>query len=234
LPNHPDPPADLARRRLPLVSQDGPGFRIHRRSLDALHFGKSGHNRFDAPGGEFGVLYLGSDEACAFIETFGHATGTNLVTSSDLATRCLSRVRSRHPLRLVDLSGPGLGRLGSTATTGLDSKPSGFWIQPSYRFGQYELVARYGQVDSDGRGIQPGDLIRSAPSVATGLTMDTMNDWYFGLNWYILGNDLKHDVKFQIGYTKATSKDRLVPAAAPVGVKELTTEGVRAQMQINF
>ncbi len=127
-----------------------------------------------------------------------------------------------------------LGRLGSTATTGLDSKPSGFWIQPSYRFGQYELVARYGQVDSDGRGIQPGDLIRSAPSVATGLTMDTMNDWYFGLNWYILGNDLKHDVKFQIGYTKATSKDRLVPAAAPVGVKELTTEGVRAQMQINF
>ncbi len=50
----------------------------------------------------------------------------------------------------------------------------------------------------------------------------------------ILGNDLKHDVKFQIGYTKATSKDRLVPAAAPVGVKELTTEGVRAQMQINF
>jgi hypothetical protein len=123
------------------------------------------------------------------------------------------------------------GRLGGTATTGLDAKPSGWWIQPSYRVGQYELVARFDHLDSDGRGIQPGDLVRSAPSPA-GITMNTFDAWFVGLNWYILGNDLKHDLKLQFGWTSATTKDRLAPAVSPVS--KITTEGFRTELQINF
>ena len=31
--------------------------------------------RFDAPNAECGVIYVGADEHCAFIETFGYNTG---------------------------------------------------------------------------------------------------------------------------------------------------------------
>jgi len=88
---------------------------LHAAQYGALFFGKTGAYRFDAPGGEFGVLYVGANEPCAFIETFGHATGTNFVTTGELQVRCLSRVEASRPLRLVDLSGEGLARLGADA-----------------------------------------------------------------------------------------------------------------------
>jgi hypothetical protein len=112
---HPDPPADFASRALPISIYRRPWFRIHRLAHTPLHFGRSGDNRFDAPTAEFGVLYVGKDEHCAFIETFGHATGECVVDSSELAARGLVRVQPRRPLRLVDLSGHGLARVGADA-----------------------------------------------------------------------------------------------------------------------
>ncbi len=87
--------------------------RIHRRGREALYFGRSRDARFDAPGGEYGVLYLGADAHCAFAETFGQSTGVNTVTTRALSERVLSRVEAARPLRLVDLTGPGLARLGA-------------------------------------------------------------------------------------------------------------------------
>lgn len=80
----------------------------------ALHFGRTLQNRFDAAGSEFGVLYLGADPYCCFIETFGQETGVRFVTMSALAASSLTEIRSRRKLRLIDLaSSGGLARVGA-------------------------------------------------------------------------------------------------------------------------
>jgi hypothetical protein len=111
---HPPPP-DLAGRSLPLRTFRGPWFRLHAADRDPVFFGRTGLNRFDAPDGSFGVLYVGADAECAFIETFGWETGTRLVTAAALATRRLAELRPPRPLRLVDLTGAGLARVGADA-----------------------------------------------------------------------------------------------------------------------
>ncbi len=110
---HPEPPIDLAQRPLPLLSTDRIWFRVYRLQHEPLYFSRSGNNRFDSPAGEYGVLYLGQDEHYAFVGTFGHATGVRFVTMTALRARGLVRVEVRRPLRLVDLTGPGLAHLGA-------------------------------------------------------------------------------------------------------------------------
>jgi phosphate-selective porin len=110
---------------------------------------------------------------------------------------------------------------GASATA--DAKPSGFWIQPTFKFNeQLEAVFRYSHLDSDGRGVNVSDGVRSAPS---GATHDKLSEMFFGGNWYIKGNDLK----FQAGYVYGESEDTVagLPAEAKV-------HGVRSQLQLNF
>jgi RES domain len=117
-PHHP-PPRDLARRDIPVDVVNRPWFRFHRIEHAALYWGRdpprSRPSRWDAPNGEYGVLYVGADERCAFVETFGHRTGIRLIQQSDLATRYLSRILFDRPLRLVTLTGANLARLGVDA-----------------------------------------------------------------------------------------------------------------------
>ena len=104
-----------------------------------------------------------------------------------------------------------------------DSQSSAWSIQPSYKVGEFwELTTRYTKVDSDGRGVQTSDGIRSAPS---GGTMNNMNEWYFGFTRFFRGND----VKFQLGYIMGQSKDTVTG-----GTAKANTSGVRSQMQVNF
>ena len=110
---HPAPPADLCDLQPAIVGNAGPWIRIHRTTHSPLYFGRSGDSRFGAPAGEYGVLYVGSDAHCAFIETFGQSTGDNTVTTTALAERSLSRIEANRPLRLVDLTGSGLARIGA-------------------------------------------------------------------------------------------------------------------------
>lgn len=111
---HPLPPPDLPSRELPIVTATGPWFRLHRAGRDPLHFGRSAVFRFDDPEGQYGVLYVGEDPHCAFIETFGRGpNAAGVVTLAALAERELARVDASQPLRLVDLTGPGLARLGA-------------------------------------------------------------------------------------------------------------------------
>ncbi len=114
------PPEEL-NALLPLKVTEQSWVRSHPAGLEPLYSGRSGHNRFDAPNGEFGTLYVGQDEHCAFVETFGHETGVaDFVTTDALRSRELSRIDPGRSLRLVDLSGSGLARLGADArlTTG--------------------------------------------------------------------------------------------------------------------
>jgi len=112
---HPDPPSDFGSRRLNTTRRTRQWYRVHKVGRGPLFFGKSGGNRFDAPAGEFGVLYVGADAHCAFIETFGHATGVRSVTMGELDVRGIAVIASERPLRLLDLTGKGLARIGADA-----------------------------------------------------------------------------------------------------------------------
>jgi hypothetical protein len=111
----PFPPGDLDHRRLPLIESTGPWHRIHRTHLDPIFFGRTLENRFDDPRQECGVLYVAETLDGAFIETFGRNPGLNTVSERQLRQRSLSRIECTRPLALVDLTGPGLARIGATA-----------------------------------------------------------------------------------------------------------------------
>jgi hypothetical protein len=90
--------------------------RIHSKADDPVFFGKTGGNRFDSPDASFGVMYVGLDEHCAFIEVFGHNTGKNVVTRDALERRHISYLKTNRELNLVDLAtSGGLARIGADA-----------------------------------------------------------------------------------------------------------------------
>lgn len=116
--DHPEPPSDLDARS-PSVLTVAPGTpfsRIHSRTQGPLFFGKTRTNRLDASDSSFGVMYVGFDEYCAFIETFGHDTGIRIVTRRALEQRHLAYLELTEPLNLIDLAASGgLARIGADA-----------------------------------------------------------------------------------------------------------------------
>jgi len=118
---HPEPPADLHRRKLPLISSHQSWFRLHRREHAPIYFGRSTANRFNAPDRSFGVLYVGDSPHCSFVETYGRNDGhRRIVTSASLVERMLAEISLAEQVRLVDLAGEGLVGLSADArlTTG--------------------------------------------------------------------------------------------------------------------
>lgn len=110
---------------------------------------------------------------------------------------------------------------GFNATT--DATPKGFYIQPSLLLTEnIEAVVRFASLDSDHRGVTLSDVIRSAPS---GGTMNKSEEWYFGGNYYLRGNDLK----LQLGLVSGKTKETIT--GAPAEAKVL---GLRSQMQLQF
>jgi hypothetical protein len=58
-------------------------------------------------------MYMAEELDCAFIETFDRDKFLNVVAWSEIERRGVARVESASDLRLVDLSGPGLRRIGA-------------------------------------------------------------------------------------------------------------------------
>ena len=85
--------------------------RIYPLALSPEYFDATDRHRFNAPAGQFGALYAGSDDACAFVETFGRDLDLRVVASADLAARGRSRVEIVREVRVVDLTGPGLAQI---------------------------------------------------------------------------------------------------------------------------
>jgi hypothetical protein len=118
----PLPPPDLGGRPLPLyVCAAGTElFRVHGARRGAIFFsppaGSPPRGRWDAPGGEFGVCYLGEESFVAFAETLLRAPGASVVESVDVESRAMTRIHVERDLRLVALHGAGLARLGATAS----------------------------------------------------------------------------------------------------------------------
>lgn len=151
--------------------------------------------------------------------------GKTLGTGNDLAVWSIYADVNHGPMSFVGEYFGSDNERGASATE--DAKSNGYWLMASYRTGDFEPVVRYSFTDSDGRGIQLGDGIRSA---ASGGTHDTLSEWFIGANWYLLGTAARHDVKLQAGYLFGESKDvPLTGASAKANV-----EGFRSMLQVNF
>ncbi len=107
----------------------GPWIRIYDCNRRILFFGRTRENRFDAPNNEYGTLYVGQDEACAFVEVFGDPLNLRLVSIRDLRNRCYGRISAKRSLKLVDLTGRGLRQIGADTrlTSGDDYDLSRRW-----------------------------------------------------------------------------------------------------------
>jgi hypothetical protein len=127
------PPADLADRT-PFIHVAPAGsiwYRSHAMSKDPIYFGKGRCYRWDAPAGEYGVLYLGSDAFCAFMESIGRGVlRTRFVARAEVHERGVSQVRNTRELRLIDLvSSGGLAHIGAegSLSSGSGYKNSERW-----------------------------------------------------------------------------------------------------------
>lgn len=112
---HPLPSKDLSKRKLPIISYDKPLWRVCKIEHNPIFFGCMGSNRFDAPAKEYEILYAGCDEFCAFRETIGRLTQQRIITKKLLQSRYLSKLRTSHPLKLIDLTGGGLTHIDADA-----------------------------------------------------------------------------------------------------------------------
>jgi hypothetical protein len=94
-------------------------FRCHKRIDRPVFFGPGAgiapRFRFDAPAGEYQVLYVGLTYEAAFIETLLRNPKRRTVDWADLDVRNMAVLSNDAPLRLVKAHGEGLSRLGATA-----------------------------------------------------------------------------------------------------------------------
>ena len=127
------PPADLHERN-PLIYTVSTGdvwFRSYQTGRAPVFFGKNRVHRWDAPNGEYGVLYLGADEYCAFMESIGRGIlRTRFVPAAQLKQGRLCKIGFTRNLRLIDFVGSGgLARLGaeSSVTSGSGYRNSQRW-----------------------------------------------------------------------------------------------------------
>jgi hypothetical protein len=112
----PEPSKRFHSIKLPISEVDREWYRSHSTRRRAIYFGRNRAYRFDAPDGEYGVLYVGAYAHVAFIETFQIAGIHPFVTESELKRRSLARIHTRRPLRLVNLGESGaLTRIGADA-----------------------------------------------------------------------------------------------------------------------
>jgi hypothetical protein len=61
-------------------------------------------------------MYIGGDESCAFVETFGDSRsedGAIEISQAELESECLSYISLPPDLQVVDVTGPGLAHIGA-------------------------------------------------------------------------------------------------------------------------
>lgn len=118
--DHPLPHPELPSQA-PLIYTVKKGdilYRHHRADTDPIYFGTRGNNRFDDPdcpaGHAFGVLYVGKDPQCCFLESCGPTTGVPAVSGAYLDARSMATLELTEDLCFIDLfSTGGLTRIGA-------------------------------------------------------------------------------------------------------------------------
>ncbi len=115
------------------------------------------------------------------------------------------------------------------ATFSRSATPWGVNIGAEYKFdigefGKIGTVIRASYLDTDGRGIVMSDGVRNA---SAGSTFDTGWGIYIGLNWYIIGDDLK----LQIGYEHTRLDDSPTDSSKK---QHSQADSIRTQLQLLF
>jgi hypothetical protein len=85
----PEPSKRFHSIKLPVSEIDREWCRSHPTRRDAVYFGRNRAYRFDAPDGEYGVLYVAANPYVSFIETFQIAGVHPAVMESKLKERSL-------------------------------------------------------------------------------------------------------------------------------------------------
>lgn len=166
----------------------------------------------DQIAGKFGVAVSHIREGAAFDAPVADATLTGLSIYQDLT---VGKFNLAAEFLYADMKDGAV--VGGVVE---DASPYGYWIQPSFMVtDKIELVARYSFVDGDGRGLRLRDLVRRSDSA---LTADELTEYYFGANYYFVGNS----VKLQLGY--------IIGEADVDGGASEETKGVRTQLQVLF
>lgn len=79
-----------------------------------MYFGSSGDNRFDASNNEFGTLYLARQISGSFVEVFCR-NQIRVLDEEQLQKYRVAEFLVSKSLKLVDLAGKGLVRMGLDA-----------------------------------------------------------------------------------------------------------------------
>jgi hypothetical protein len=115
LPGPPDP----FSRTLPIaeVERGTKWWRIHKTKSSPVFFGPEPGApptyRFDAPGGEYRILYIGQTLSAGFIETLLRNPRIPFIERTEIEIRSASALANDHILKLVDLRGGGLSQIGA-------------------------------------------------------------------------------------------------------------------------
>lgn len=112
---HPLPPKNIIYLPSIIFPHNSKFLRIHKQSYNALYFGKAKIYRFDDPKQKFGVCYTSEKFEGAILETFGHSTGTKIIDKTDIMQRMCSYVIANRDLKLVDITGENLTKIGADA-----------------------------------------------------------------------------------------------------------------------
>ncbi len=124
---------------------------------------------------------------------------------------------------------------GRVNGAGLTSRavPYGFNLTPSYKISdQWEVVGCYSFLSTNGRGETISQGLRNAPNPLVGGAFDTAWSLYGGVNYYIIGNDLK----VSAGYEFAQYSDRLgggIPGQLFTGPRA-NVSVIRTRIQLLF
>lgn len=113
----PLPPADIDTRE-PAIQYLATGTLVHRfhnAAFGPIFHDRTSAGRFNAPDGSYGVLYAAETADGAFAEVFLRSPGRTTLGLDFIETRAYVRLKAARDLRLVELHGPGLSRLGATA-----------------------------------------------------------------------------------------------------------------------
>jgi hypothetical protein len=132
------------------------------------------------------VLYAAQTLDGAFIETFGRSPGINLVRIDQLASRSMAAIEPTRPLRLVDLTGAGLAKIGATAYVTAGAHPCAqmwsraLWSHPSRPDGllfrarhdpECACVAIFSRARRFVRAVPQGALLDAARRPTLGATL---------------------------------------------------------------
>lgn len=185
--------------------------------------------------GNWGKLLIGGDLGYKQDGTTSRGILAGTATRGDILGYGMHAVWQYNNFQLyTEFLGAEVESSKVVGTTVQDANPYGFVIEPSYKITpEWEVVAAYSVVNSNGMyRVDEDNLVRRAPASSfSGGRYDDGRSWYVGVNYYVLGND----VKVMGGYESARfSNTATTPATTFNNGDKTDIDGFRLRLQLLF